>query len=43
MQSAYELAKKYYPTYWDKARIDALLAAGKLTQEEYDDIIGEGA
>lgn len=42
MQSAYELAKKYYPEYWNRARIDALYAAGKLTLEEYNDIIGEG-
>lgn len=36
----YEMAKKYYPTYWDKARIDALHDAGKLTDAEYNDIIG---
>ena len=36
----YQLAKKYYPTLWDKARIDALHNAGKLTDEEYNDIIG---
>ena len=36
----YTLAKKYYPTYWDKARIDALYVAEKLTKAEYDDIIG---
>lgn len=37
--SVYEMAKKYYPTYWNKARIDALYKAGKLTEAEYKDII----
>ena len=35
------LAEKYYPLLWPKDRLDALLAAGKLTQEEYDSIIGK--
>lgn len=39
--SAYELAKQYYPRLWDKDRIDALLLAGKITEEEYNDIISE--
>lgn len=39
-KSVYEMAKKYYPVYWDKARIDALHDAGKLTDAEYNDIIG---
>lgn len=34
----YEMAKKYYPVLWDKSRLDALLAAGKLSQEQYDEI-----
>lgn len=37
--NAYELAKKYYPRLWDINRLDALLAAGKLTQEEYDAVV----
>ena len=37
-QSVYELAKKYYPQLWPIERLDALLAAGKLTEEEYNDI-----
>ena len=37
--SVYELARKYYPRLWDKSRLDALLAAGKLTQEEYDSLV----
>lgn len=34
-----EMAIKYYPTFWDKNRIDALLQANKITQEEYNEII----
>jgi hypothetical protein len=41
MQSVFELAMKYYPTLWDKARLDTLLAAGKLTDEEYAKILEE--
>ena len=39
--SAYELAMKYYPKLWGIERLDALLAAGKLTQEEYDILTAE--
>lgn len=42
MESIYNMAKLYYPVQWDKARIDALYAAGKLSDEEYVGIIGEG-
>ena len=38
--AVYNMAKKYYPKYWDAARIEALYAAGKLTKEERDDILG---
>ena len=41
MQSVYEMAKKYYPKLWSKARIDALHDAGKLTDAEYEEIINE--
>ena len=37
--STYELAKKYYPRLWNIERLNTLLAAGKLTQEEYDDVV----
>ena len=37
--TVYELARKYYPRLWDKSRLDALLVAGKLTQEEYDSLV----
>lgn len=38
MKAVFELAKKYYPTYWSKERLDVLLAKKKLTQEEYDEL-----
>jgi len=36
----HKMAKKYYPRLWDLDRIMTLYSAGKLTQEEYEDIIG---
>ncbi len=36
--TAFEMAKKYYPRLWPLERLDALLATGKLTQEEYQQI-----
>lgn len=49
MKAVFDLAKKYYPKYWSKERLDVLLAKKKLTQEEYgkltvvstDEIIGD--
>lgn len=39
--TVYEMAQKYYPRLWSKSRLEALLAAGsKLTQEEYDSLVG---
>ena len=32
--SVYEMATMYYPRLWDDKRIDALVKAGKLTEEE---------
>lgn len=40
-KTGFEMAKDYYPRLWDKARIDALYKAGKLTKEEYTSIVGE--
>lgn len=37
----YEMAKKYYPSLWDKSRLDLLLSAGKLTEEEYNSLVKE--
>lgn len=31
-----EMAQKYYPRLWDRERLEALLAAGRLSQEEFD-------
>ena len=39
MKAVFDLAKKYYPQYWSKERLDVLLAKKKLTQEEYDEIV----
>lgn len=38
--SVYELAQKYYPRLWDRERLEALLAAGRLNQEEFDQLVG---
>jgi hypothetical protein len=37
--SVYELAKKYYPRLWDRERLEALLVAGRLSQEEFDRLV----
>lgn len=39
--STYELAKKYYPIYWNKTRLEILLKAEKLTAAEYAEITGD--
>ena len=36
--SVYELAEKYYPILWNDSRLDLLLQANRLTQEEVDKI-----
>lgn len=33
------LAQKYYPRLWDRERLEALLAAGWLSQEEFDSLV----
>ena len=38
MKAVFDLAKKYYPKYWNKERLDVLLAKKKLTHEEYDEL-----
>ena len=38
MKAVFDLAKKYYPKYWSKERLDVLLSKKKLTQEEYDEL-----
>jgi len=39
MANTYELASRYYPRLWDKSRLDALVEAGRLTEEEYQKIV----
>nr|DAF34924.1 MAG TPA: hypothetical protein [Caudoviricetes sp.] len=39
--SVYELARKYYPRLWDRERLEALLAAGRLSQEEFERLVAE--
>lgn len=34
-----EMAQKYYPTYWGKDRLDALVKAGKLTAAQVKKIM----
>ena len=36
-----EMAQKYYPTMWSAERIEALVAAGKLSQEDADELIND--
>lgn len=38
--NVYEMAKRYYPRMWDKSRLEALVEAGKLSQEESAEITG---
>lgn len=38
--SVFDLAKKYYPRLWGLERIDALVEAGRLTQDQADAITG---
>lgn len=42
MSRIYKIAKKYYEKgLWTKADLQRLVDAGQLTQEEYDEIVGE--
>lgn len=35
-----ELAKKYYPQYWDINKLINLVRAGKLTKTDYKEVTG---
>ncbi|NCE65391.1 XkdX family protein [Pseudoflavonifractor sp. 524-17] len=35
----FEMAAAYYPRLWDKSRLEALVAAGRLTEEEAEKLI----
>ena len=37
--SVVEMAEKYYPRLWDKDRLEALVAAGRLSREDADRIM----
>ena len=36
------MAKHYYPRLWDEARIQALVKAGRLTEDEAVEILKQG-
>ena len=36
----FEMAKKYYPRLWDEDRLRQLVDAGRLTEDEYQAIVG---
>ena len=42
MNAVYEMAITYYPKYWGLKRIEALYDLGKLSKEEYEDILSRG-
>jgi len=39
--SVFEMAKKYYPRLWGKDRLEALVKAGRLSEEEMERICNE--
>lgn len=39
MESVFNLAQLYYPRLWDKSRLETLVAAGRLTQEQMEEIV----
>ena len=41
VMDAFTLAKKYYPEYWGKDRLDNLVRLNKLTAEQYKEITGK--
>lgn len=41
MERYYKMAKKYYPNMWNREMVDNLYKLGRLTEEEYKDIIAE--
>ena len=36
----YAMAKKNYPGLWNREMVDNLYSLGRLTEEEYADIVG---
>ncbi len=43
MATTYDLARRYYPRLWDKSRIESLVEAGRLSEEEAKEIISENS
>ena len=41
MIDVYEEAKKKYPKPWNKAMLKKLVNLGKLTEAQYEEIVGE--
>lgn len=41
MINVYEEAKKKYPKPWNKAMLKKLVNLGKLTEAQYEEIVGE--
>lgn len=39
--TVYEMAERYYPRLWSRERLEALRAAGRLTQEEFRSLTAE--
>ncbi len=39
--TVFEMAQKYYPRLWDESRIRQLMAAERLTTEQYKTITGK--
>lgn len=35
----FEMAKRYYPRLWDEERIQILVDAGRLTEEEAEEVL----
>lgn len=35
----FELAKQYYPRLWSREQLEALVAAEKLTEAQYEELI----
>ena len=40
--TVHEMAKRYYPRLWSERRLNALLEAGRLTEDKYNEIVGGG-
>lgn len=41
--TAKEMAAVYYPRLWSRERLEALVAAGKLSREDADEVINGAA